>query len=178
MSEMVKLEAPEDQGEFRRWAFRTTLELERSQNDVERARKEIAREKKRLAEAKKSFERDMADFKVSRIYEREAQAREKRLFEMQLKMLREELKKLAGEKVEVKNQKAYYDKIIKTQTSDLHEKAVVRGDLFFCGVTDAPSLKKRYKDLMKIYHPDNANGDNDTLLEITKEYNKLKEKLG
>ena len=36
------------------------------------------------------------------------------------------------------------------------------------------ALKKRYKDLIKIYHPDNLNGDKDTIQEINMEYEKMK----
>lgn len=46
---------------------------------------------------------------------------------------------------------------------------------YFGGVTNYTSLKKRYKDLMKIYHPDNKNGDSFTVRCITKEYEILKE---
>ena len=35
------------------------------------------------------------------------------------------------------------------------------------------SLKKRYKDLIKIYHPDNVDGDNSLVVEINKEYDHL-----
>ena len=44
--------------------------------------------------------------------------------------------------------------------------------------SDEISLKKRYKDLIKIYHPDNLAGDTGTIQEINREYDKLKEKLG
>lgn len=36
-------------------------------------------------------------------------------------------------------------------------------------------LKKRYKDLIKIYHPDNVAGDTRTVQEINKEYEKMKQ---
>ncbi len=39
------------------------------------------------------------------------------------------------------------------------------------------ALKKRYKDLLKIYHPDNICGDNEILLKINKEYEELRSKF-
>ena len=42
--------------------------------------------------------------------------------------------------------------------------------IFFKGVVDRESVKKRYKALLKIYHPDNMNGDNDLVLAINEEY--------
>ena len=51
---------------------------------------------------------------------------------------------------------------------------IIRGDKFFAGVTSELALKKRYKDLIKIYHPDNVSGDTDTVQEINREYDALK----
>ena len=46
--------------------------------------------------------------------------------------------------------------------------------LFFRGVTHPLALKKRYKDLIKIYHPDNSCGDKWILQQINTEYDRLK----
>ncbi len=49
---------------------------------------------------------------------------------------------------------------------------------FFKGVNNILGLKKRYRDLLKIFHPDNLCGDSDTVLEINKQYESLKKKMG
>ena len=54
---------------------------------------------------------------------------------------------------------------------------VVKGEMFFMGVGNEKSLRKRYKDLIKIYHPDNLNGDTGTIQEINREYQVLMQKL-
>ena len=51
------------------------------------------------------------------------------------------------------------------------------GEMFFMGVGNEKSLRKRYKDLIKIYHPDNLNGDTGTIQEINREYQVLMQKL-
>ena len=45
--------------------------------------------------------------------------------------------------------------------------------MFFKGVEDTKSLKKRYKELLKIYHPDNVYGDNLLIQAINQEYQNL-----
>ena len=45
--------------------------------------------------------------------------------------------------------------------------------IFFKGVEDTASLKKRYKALLKIYHPDNIDGDKELLQAINTEYERL-----
>ena len=52
-----------------------------------------------------------------------------------------------------------------------------KGPGFFSGVTGINSLRKRYKELMKIYHPDNKYGDSFIVACINKEYEIMKEKL-
>ena len=46
--------------------------------------------------------------------------------------------------------------------------------VFFSGVDNELALRKRYKELLKIFHPDNRCGDTKTLLLIQKEYEKMK----
>ena len=48
---------------------------------------------------------------------------------------------------------------------------------FFRGVNNILGLKKRYRDLLKIFHPDNLCGDNDTVLEITRQYEAISSKM-
>ena len=54
----------------------------------------------------------------------------------------------------------------------------VRTGTYFAGVTGTAGLRKRYRDLLKIYHPDNGNGDSATLLAINKEYESVKKQFG
>lgn len=46
--------------------------------------------------------------------------------------------------------------------------------IFFQGVKNPLALKKRYKDLIKIFHPDNLAGDKDIIQRINREYESLK----
>lgn len=86
----------------------------------------------------------------------------------------EELKK-AKEKEEqykelLRQQKETYTKIIREQQSknngpDYEE--------LFANCTDKASLNKRYRELIKIFHPDNANGSNEQTIRIKETYQNL-----
>ena len=52
----------------------------------------------------------------------------------------------------------------------------MNGTSYFAGVNDMRSLKKRYRDLLKIYHPDNQNGDSSVSKQIQEEYESLSRK--
>lgn len=49
------------------------------------------------------------------------------------------------------------------------------GITWFAGINSADELKKRYRDLMKIYHPDNQAGDTNAVQQIQQEYEQLLE---
>lgn len=54
---------------------------------------------------------------------------------------------------------------------------IMNGTSYFAGVNDRKSLKKRYRDLLKIYHPDNENGDSNVSRQIQEEYEALSDKF-
>ena len=135
---------------FQQWCFQETAKLERK-------RKELEREEKLLEQ-------------------------EKSLLNMKLDILKEEYRKLADEKEQFKREKQYHaweeQKREQKKERKAHESErtlTMKPELFFRGVGNELMLKKRYKDLIKIYHPDNVAGDTRTVQEINKEYEKMKQ---
>lgn len=49
--------------------------------------------------------------------------------------------------------------------------------MFFAGVNNPLALRKRYRDLLKIFHPDNSCGDESIVKAINEEYERLKKEL-
>lgn len=83
----------------------------------------------------------------------------------QLEVERRELEKnrlmLEAEK------KVYKDSVKQNREVDLAE-------VLFQGVKSPLALKKRYRDLIKIFHPDNIAGDHEMVLRINKIYEELR----
>lgn len=114
--------------------------------------------------------------------EQEKLAGEKKVFEQQKQVLEMGFQKLAADKemfrAEVKKQKEkeqQWKYEHEEERGQAGEKTGFRGPGFFGGVTGYSSLKKRYKELMKIFHPDNKNGDSFTVACINREFEILKE---
>ncbi|MCR5358123.1 MAG: J domain-containing protein, partial [Lachnospiraceae bacterium] len=61
-------------------------------------------------------------------------------------------------------------------SSSLNVTAYKNG-VFFNGIDNVLALKKRYRDLLKIFHPDNMDGDSATVQEINREYDILKDQF-
>lgn len=134
----------------------------------------LSEERRELDEQRRIFDLEKKDFLRRVEIEDRRIEQQKNLFEMKLRILEEELIKLAAEREEIEKRKAFYERVEAFQ-----EKSCARisdqqvGELFFRGVASQQSLKKRYKDLIKIYHPDNVDGDNSLVLEINREYDHL-----
>lgn len=106
----------------------------------------------------------------------------KSLLNMKLDILKEEYRKLADEKEQFKREKQYHAWEEQKREQKKERKAyesestlTMKPEIFFRGVGNELMLKKRYKDLIKIYHPDNVAGDTRTVQEINKEYEKMKQ---
>lgn len=153
---------------FGQWYEDETEEIERKKLELRKEKREIERERRKL-------ERERSDFLFQKRFEDKRMAKEKQLFEMKWKVLEDELKKLATEKSQVEKQRKFYRYVTEyeAQSQTENDGQLVRGDLFFAGVSDKKALKKRYKDLLKIYHPDNMSGDIGTVQEINREYDRL-----
>lgn len=103
--------------------------------------------------------------------------RENQFFDKRLQILQDgfqkldiDRKKLEKEKRRFRMEKEYYEE-------DCISFGRGRGaavQQLFCGVSNQLTLKKRYKDLIKIYHPDNLAGNHDMVLLINEEYEQLK----
>lgn len=143
----------------------------------------LEEERRALDEERRKLEMDQQAFTRRVEIEDRRLEQQQRLFDMKVKILEEELVKLATEKQHVERQKAFYSRVHAYESE--HQRTgvpqthtVVKGELFFTGVGSKQSLKKRYKDLIKIYHPDNLDGDKQTLQEINREYDQLSKVFG
>ena len=97
---------------------------------------------------------------------------QKDLFAQKWNILERETRQLAIDKDKFEREKLIYkDKVYREARRSMSNAENVK--IFFKGVEDTTSLKKRYKALLKIYHPDNMHGDKELLQAINTEYERL-----
>ena len=131
-----------------------------------------------LEDRHKELEKAWGDLlKEKREVEARAHSLEQQEMQFALKwdVLIQETQKLANDKKQFERRKKFFDQVQASYDEPINKPKdnIFHAEGFFCGVSDAKSLKKRYKDLLKIYHPDAECGDNDTVLEINREYENL-----
>lgn len=145
-------------------------ELKQQKDEFEEEKRKFELQKRELERAQREHEDSVKSFNQHKEHQEV-------FFNNKFRILEEELKSVARQKDKLAKQKAFYEQVsmFDREQRELvqEEQTVMRGEKFFVGVESMKSLKKRYKDLLKIYHPDNLNGDTETIKEINREYNNL-----
>lgn len=164
----------EEEDPDKRWMFMENVRLDHEREALEEERARLTKEKKEFERLKNAKESELA------IKEKQLM-RQKDLFDKQWGVVEKELYRIANDKERISREKAYIERektALRIEQNKANKNFVVKNGAFFVGVNNEASLKKRYRDLMKIYHPDSGNGDEATLLYINKEYDNLKRHFG
>jgi len=145
---------------------------------------ELERKRVLLEEAQKAFDEQQRIFeKEKREFQRKMEAKERqieqqdRLFDMKWKLLEEKTAQLAKEREQVMRQKEFYARVAEFENHGIGYNGGTC-EIMFTGVDSEQGLKRRYRDLLKIFHPDNPEGDTGLVQEISKEYAQLKQNYG
>ncbi|MBE5940481.1 MAG: hypothetical protein E7266_08805 [Lachnospiraceae bacterium] len=164
--------------EVKHWLFLESVRIEQDRQELDEQIKKLQQEKEEF-EKYQEKQKELIKEKIRKI------DREKELFDKQWKVIEKELKRIAKDNERIANEKEYLErekrnfrKSFKDHGSNSGHKSAVTatvGDAegFFVGTTGLVSVRKRYKELMKIYHPDNVNGESPILVRINKEYEEL-----
>ncbi len=153
--------------ELKSWLFKENIRIMTASAELAEQREKFEQEKDQFKEEMKSLNRKMSA-EQSRI-RKDNQLVDERLeiikdgfrkLDMDRRRLDKEWARLAAEK-EFLEERGLYDSYSETS-------------FFFHGVKNLLTLKKRYKDLTKIFHPDNVAGDTEVIQRINREYDRLK----
>ncbi len=153
--------------ELRCWMFRESVRLTARENAIDEKIERFEAERKQFREEMISvnhqLEHDKRQFRL-----------DSELFEKRLGILKSGFDKLAEDKKRFEQ-----DKIKFEAEKEMAARARLETCAFlFRGVSDQGTLHKRYKDLIKIFHPDNAGGDHEIIQMINDEYAELTMEYG
>ncbi len=152
--------------QMRSWLFRENIRIEDEKEQLRQRMKDFEREKsgmlRKLTEQNSRNELESRQLESEKILFRHKWE----ILESAYRDLHEEQKKFEIEKQQLIGKR--------NDNVNLGHSTISSG-VFFRGVNNSLALKKRYKDLIKIFHPDNVAGDHDTVQLINQEYSMLKE---
>lgn len=163
----------EDDGATKLFLFREFAKLEELRVALEDEQREIAKEKNELVKKERQIAQDTKTLQDKELF-----------FEKKMQILKDGYQVLDEDRRRLEIERSKFETEKKRKADEGHPRSesyrnafsqaefkAVPG--FYAGVTNLLALKKRYKDLLKIYHPDNCSGDNNTLLLIKDEYQRL-----
>lgn len=153
--------------ELKAWLFRENIRLVTAETELKEKQEKFAQEKKQFQAEMKTINRKMSA-EQRRIREGNKLVSEKlEIIKEGFRKLDMDRRRLEKDQARVTAEKALIEK------SGLYEN-FSEVSIFFHGVKSPLTLKKRYKDLSKIFHPDNLSGDTEMIQRINREYESLK----
>ena len=164
---ILKEAADEDElNRLKSWLFKENVRIISAAKELEHMQEQFAREKEQFQEEMKTLNRKMAA-------EKERLKDNTLFFEKKMEILKGgfaeldmDRRRLEKEWARLEAQKAVMQQPVYGSGRDISD--------LFRGVKNPLALKKRYKDLIKIFHPDNVAGDKEMIQKINREYESLK----
>ena len=185
MDEKERMNEEENDKAYKAWLFKERMEMQAQRKELEEERERLTKEQQKFEADKKKYEHELKAYMEKIRFERERMKQERNFFDTKFKILENGFKQLAADKEQFLYEKKMFETMKKVnqyhddmQDDDYsYDNSGYVPVFFFKGVTNSLGLKKRYKDLIKIFHPDNLFGDHETILKINKEYEMMKKKL-
>ena len=150
------------------WFFKENVRLQTLESELKNKEDE-------LLEMKEQFQRETLETKRRLDRERQRLKNDEEFFEKKLDILRNGFAQLDIERTKIKNDRIRLEAERSARISySRQERSTDMAELLFQGVNSLIALKKRYRELLKIFHPDNTGGDHNMVLTINKLYDEIK----
>ncbi len=124
---------------------------------------------------KTAFNEDMKALNAKVLAERKRLKEENMFFEKKMQILQNGFMQLDLDRKKLERDRAELEAKSVRASEDTRVGGVFNASQFFIGVNSNLTARKRYKDLLKIFHPDNLCGDETIVKAINDEYSKLRE---
>ncbi len=166
--EVIKTESTEDLKEIKLWLFQENMRLEQERTDLEQARNKFLDERVKLRN-------ELDELNRRTVMERKRLKEENLFFEKKMAILQEGFRQLEEDRKKFEQERQALSEESREQNAVGEGNSFTAVQLLFRGVNNPLALRKRYRDLIKIFHPDNLFGDGELAGQINKEYLKRKQ---
>ncbi|MCM1144097.1 MAG: hypothetical protein NC318_09665 [Blautia sp.] len=149
------------------WLFKENVRIISAGKELERMQEQFLQEKEQFQNEMKSVNRRLA-------FEKDRLKEDNLFFEKKMEILQSGFAKLDMDRRRLEKERAKLEAQKEFMDRPMYGGSCGEVSAFFRGVKNPLALKKRYKDLIKIFHPDNVAGDKEIIQMINKEYENLK----
>ena len=160
----------EELNKLKIWLFKENVRVMNEKKELDEYREKLLKERSQFRD-----EIDMLSHKI--VSEKKRLKEDKMFFDKKMDILVNGFKRLEADQAMFEKEKKRFESEKKYY---LKEKTAMNADsinVLFRGINGPLTLKKRYRELLKIFHPDNLSGDMDMVQLINKEYEKLKKEF-
>ncbi len=150
------------------WLFKENIRMDMLRNELIEMQEALEKEKEQFGE-------ELRYHKVKMERDRKLLEQENRFFDQKMKILQGGFEQLDMDrrKFQKEKDKFHARKEVYGERQDFFKNSSTV-EMLFRGVNSFLALKKRYKDLIKMFHPDNVAGDHEMVQLINREYEELK----
>lgn len=164
--EIINAESTEDLKEAKLWLFKEQMRLEKE-------RQELDETKDKFLQERASFMSEMNTLNRKSVMERKRLREESLFFDKKMEILQDGFRQLEADRRQLEQERRNFE--IEREVQSVRNSMEYYGDgsiveLLFRNASNPLALRKRYKDLIKIYHPDNMAGDEELVQMINREF--------
>lgn len=145
------------------WLFQEKIRLENVRRELEASQENFLKERIRMR-------KELDELNLRMVQERKRLREENLFFEKKMAILQDGFRKLDEDRRSFERQKKALEERTSRGREELGGPVEESVRLLFRGANNPLALRKRYKDLVKIFHPDNLFGDAELAQVINREY--------
>lgn len=168
---VFQAESEDQLKELKLFLFRENARLENERKDLKLRQDKLMRERAQFRD-----EMDLLNHRI--VLEKKRLKDEHAFFEKKMQILQDGFKQLDIDRQKLDRERIRFEAERDVRTSNYSAYGYDYGDsivaVLFRGADNPLTLRKRYKDLMKIFHPDNLCGDAELVQLINQEYERRK----
>lgn len=171
--EIIKTESVDELKEAKLWLFRENIRLQNEQKNLTAAQEKFLKERVTLRN-------ELDELNRRTVSERKRLKEESLFFDKKMEILKDGFRKLEEDRKQIEREKRF----LAQERREFMEQSESHGrfsdnmiEVLFRNANNPLTLRKRYRDLVKIFHPDNLLGDAELMQSINREYMKRREDL-
>ena len=173
--EMIRTESSEELREAKLWLFQENMRLQQERQRIEQEQKNLQEATDKFNKERTSFKEEMNILNHRSVQERKRLKEENLFFEKKMEILQSGFRQLEADRKSLERERISFERdreLRRTSIDYYGDSSIV--EILFRNATNPLALRKRYKDLVKIFHPDNLAGDEELVQMINREFARRK----
>jgi len=159
------------------WLFQENVRLEKERARLEEQSRDLEETKEHFLRDRVKFRDEMEELNQRTLLERKRLREENQFFDKKMAILQDGFRALEEDRQKLKREKLEWEAERRIRYERADELSLEDGnvaEILFRKAENPLTLRKRYRDLVKIFHPDNVAGDEQLVQLINREFNRRK----